>query len=195
VAAVPPASGTPTGLVTFAEGGAILAQVPLEGGVASFGTALLTAGSHTITAVYGSDQTFASSGGQVAQTVRSPSSFYTVAPCRVADTRGAPGPSGGPALAANSVRNFPVAGICEIPPSATAVAINLAVFLPDDGGDLRVYAAGLPAPLASSINFRAGVARASHAIVPLGSGGQIAVQCDMPAGETHFFFDVYGYFQ
>ncbi len=195
VAAVPPASGTPTGLVTFAEGGAILAQVPLSGGVASFDTAALTVGSHTITAVYGSDPIFASSGGQVVQVVRGASSFYTVSPCRVADTRGAPGPSGGPALAANTVRTFPVAGVCEIPPSATAVAINLAVFLPDAGGDLRVYAAGQPAPLASSINFRPGIVRASHAIFPLGSGGQIAVQCDMPSGGTDFFFDVYGYFQ
>jgi hypothetical protein len=113
----------------------------------------------------------------------------------VADTRNPDGPSGGPALAAGTVRTFPVANICGVPASATAVAINLAVFLPSNGGDLRIYPAGGAAPLASAINFRADIVRANNAIVPLGAGGQISVQCDMPSGGTHFFFDVYGYFQ
>jgi hypothetical protein len=116
-------------------------------------------------------------------------------PCRVADTRDPAGPSGGPALTANTVRTFPVANICGIPPSAKAVAINLAVFLPSDNGDLRIYPAGGPAPLASAINFRPGIVRANNAIVPLGAGGQISVQCDMASGSTNFFFDVFGYFQ
>jgi hypothetical protein len=116
----------------------------------------------------------------------------------VADTRNPDGPSGGPALLANTVRAFPVAGLCGIPPSATAVAIIMAVVTPSDVGDLRVYPAGGPAPLASAINFRAGIVRANNAIVPLGVNGEISVQCDMPigsTGSTNFFFDVYGYFQ
>ena len=121
--------------------------------------------------------------------------YFTVAPCRVADTRNAPGPSGGPALSANTNRTFPVSGLCGIPASATAVAINMAVFLPSNDGDLRVYPAGAPVPLASAINFRPGIVRANNAIVPLGAGGQLSVQCDMPSGSTHFFFDVFGYFQ
>jgi serine protease len=93
------------------------------------------------------------------------------------------------------VRTFPVSSICGIPASATAVAVNLAVFLPSDNGDLRVYPAGTTAPLASAINFRPGIVRANNAIVPLGAGGMLSVQCDMPSGATNFFFDVYGYFQ
>jgi hypothetical protein len=120
-----------------------------------------------------------------------------VAPCRLADTRNPDGPSGGPALVANTVRTFPVANLCGIPASATAVAINLAVWLPSDTGDLRLYPAGGVAPLASSINFRPGIVRANNAIIRLGAGGQISVQCDMlPGGVgTDFFFDVYGYFE
>ena len=121
--------------------------------------------------------------------------FFAVEPCRLADTRDPAGPSGGPALSANTVRTFPVASLCQIPTSARAVAINLAVFLPSNAGDLRLYPAGGTAPLASAINFRTGIVRANNAIVPLGAGGQISVQCDMPSGSTHFFFDVYGYFQ
>jgi hypothetical protein len=122
-------------------------------------------------------------------------SLFTVSPCRLADTRNPAGPSGGPALSANTIRTFPVANLCEIPLTAKAVAVNLAVFQPTNGGDLRVYPAGGPAPLASAINFRTGIVRANNAVVPLGAGGQISVQCDMPSGSTHFFFDVYGYFQ
>jgi hypothetical protein len=121
--------------------------------------------------------------------------YFTLSPCRVADTRDPDGSSGGPALVANTVRTFPVSGLCGIPPSATSVAINLAVFLPGNDGDLRVYPAGGAAPLASSINFRPSIVRANNAIIPLGAGGQISVQCDMPSGGTHFFVDVYGYFQ
>jgi len=41
--------------------------------------------------------------------------FLYGAPCRVADTREAPGPSGGPELEAGTVRTFPVANTCGIP--------------------------------------------------------------------------------
>jgi outer membrane protein assembly factor BamB len=121
--------------------------------------------------------------------------FFTVTPCRVADTRNPPGPSGGPALAANTVRAFPVSGLCGIPPSATSVAINLAVVLPGNGGFLRVYPAGVATPPTSSINFRSGDIRANNAVVALGAGGQISVQCVMSSGGTDFVFDVFGYFQ
>ncbi len=148
-------------------------------------TAKLTA---TATAPNGSTSEFSACFG--IQT-----SFFTVAPCRVADTRNPPGPSGGPALSANTVRSFPVTGICAIPSTARAVAINLAVFSPSNNGDLRVYPAGMTAPLASTINFRPGIIRANNAVVPLGAGGQVSVQCDMPSGSTNVFFDVYGYFE
>jgi hypothetical protein len=67
--------------------------------------------------------------------------------------------------------------------------------VPTNIGDLRVYPSGGPAPPTSSINFRPGVVRANNAIVTLGNQGQISVQCDMSSGETHFLFDVVGYFQ
>jgi hypothetical protein len=121
--------------------------------------------------------------------------FFAVTPCRVADTREADGPSGGPSLIAGATRSFPVAGVCGVPASATAVAINLAVYEPSEDGDLRVYPAGAAPPDASAINFRPGIVRANNAIILLDSTGQLSVQCDMRSGETHFFFDVYGYFQ
>jgi len=127
-----------------------------------------------------------------------PTGFYTLTPCRVADTRNPISAWGGPALAANSTRIFPVTGLCDVPPSATAVAINVTVVGATDQGNLRLYAAGGSAPTSSSINFSVGQTRANNAIVTLGTDGQIAVRCDMPAGSTghtDFVFDVVGYFQ
>ncbi len=121
--------------------------------------------------------------------------FYTVSPCRVIDTRNPDGPSGGPALAAGTTRTFPVAGLCGIPSAAKAVAINVAVFLPSDAGDLRLFPAGLSAPMASSVNFTSGVIRANNSVATLGSNGQVTVQCDMLSGATDFFADVYGYYR
>ena len=126
------------------------------------------------------------------------SNFFTVTPCRVADTRNSVGPSGGPALGANTIRSFPVTGICGIPSTATAIALIVTVVGETDFGDLRLYPAGSPAPISSAINFAVQKVRASNAIIALGSGGQIAVQCDMTpgsTGQTHFLFDVTGYFQ
>ena len=124
-----------------------------------------------------------------------PAGFFALNPCRVADTRNAAGPSGGPALAAGTTRTFPVANLCSIPLTAKTVAVNLTVVAPTDFGDLRVYPAGMTMPLASAINFRPGTARANSAVVSLGASGGIAVQCDMASGGTHLVIDVAGYFQ
>ncbi len=70
VASVPPGSIVPTGMVTFLEGSAVLAQIPLNtSSTASFTTSNLFAGDHTITASYYSDTTFASSSGTRLQSV------------------------------------------------------------------------------------------------------------------------------
>jgi len=69
VSAVAPATGTPTGSVTFKDGGTTLSTVILAGGQASYSTAALNSGSHTISAVYSGDSTFSSSTGSLMQTV------------------------------------------------------------------------------------------------------------------------------
>jgi hypothetical protein len=116
-------------------------------------------------------------------------------PCRIADTRNPPGPQGGPALAAGAARSFAVSGVCAVPSTAKAVAVNLTVVFPTTGGHLTVYPAGTSLPLTSSINFRAGIVRANNAILRLGAGGQITVFCGMPSGSTNFLIDVTGWFE
>ncbi|HXY39528.1 MAG TPA: hypothetical protein VEQ10_07660, partial [Vicinamibacteria bacterium] len=124
--------------------------------------------------------------------------FYTVAPCRLADTRKPDGPSGGPSLAANTTRTFSGTGICNVPSGTVAIAANITVVDETDSGDLLVYPADATAPLASTISFATAKVRANNAIVRLSAGGQFAVRCDMPpssTGQTHFILDVTGYFK
>jgi hypothetical protein len=119
--------------------------------------------------------------------------YFTLTPCRAADTRETRTP-----LAANARRTFSIAGLCGVPADATAVAANVAVVVPGDAGDLRLYPTGTATPLISTINFVAGRTRTNNAILALGAGGQVDVQCDMPAGSvgtTHLVLDVTGYFR
>jgi Calx-beta domain-containing protein len=128
----------------------------------------------------------------------SPLTFFTLTPCRLLDTRNPNGPSGGPALAANANRNFPTLGLCGIPSDAKAIAIIATTVSQTDFGDLRLYPADALLPAASTINFAVNHVRANNAIVPLGTAGQVGVQCDMPPGSTgttHFLMDVFGYFK
>jgi len=122
-------------------------------------------------------------------------SFYTVPPCRVADTRNAPGPYGGPALAAKTDRTFVIGGVCGISPTAKAVSFNFTITAPTNSGDLRVFPAGGGLPLVSTLNWSAGQTRANNAVIALGSSADLTVHPDQPAGTVHLIIDVNGYFQ
>jgi hypothetical protein len=122
--------------------------------------------------------------------------FFTVAPCRVVDTRNAVGPLGGPALAGHSDRTFALAGTCGIPSSAMSVAANLTVTQAVAPGHLTTHRAGTGTPLASTINFSAGQTRANNAIPGLSMDGTGSVTVEnAAAGPVHFILDVSGYFE
>ena len=125
-----------------------------------------------------------------------PSFFYTSSPCRVIDTRGAPGSLAGPALGAGERRTFVIAGACGIPGSALAVSVNVTVTGPAAAGFLTLAPGGQPLPLASTINFAAGDTRANNATLGLardGSGGIVVLNGS--AGTVQLILDVNGYFQ
>ncbi|MDX3853666.1 Ig-like domain repeat protein, partial [Streptomyces sp. AK02-01A] len=65
VAAVPPGSGTPTGLVSFFDGATLLGTSALVGGVATLSVSTLSVGVHSLTAVYGGDVNFGGSTSPV----------------------------------------------------------------------------------------------------------------------------------
>jgi Bacterial Ig-like domain (group 3)/Beta-propeller repeat len=73
-------TGTPTGTVTFEEGATVLGTAPLgSDGTATCSTATLAVGSHSITAAYSGDATFATSSGTTVQAVNQAESATTLA--------------------------------------------------------------------------------------------------------------------
>jgi hypothetical protein len=121
--------------------------------------------------------------------------LFALAPCRVIDTRNAAGDLGGPALNAAADRTFTLVGPCDIPPTARAVAVNIAVTAPTKAGYLQLYPAGTAPPSTSSINYSAGQTRGNNAVVTLNTSGAVTVHCVQASGTTHFILDVTGYFK
>jgi hypothetical protein len=130
-----------------------------------------------------------------------PFQYHTLTPCRLADTRNAPGPSGGPILTDQSTRNFPVQGLCGVPVGAKAVTVNVTAVGPTGGGFLTLFPAGITAPVVSSLNYAAGEpALGNGAIVPLADqavqANDLAIFARVAGGGTvHMVLDVTGYFQ
>src|SRR5262249_19693255 len=125
-----------------------------------------------------------------------PASFYSVAPCRLIDTRGPAGVLGGPALNNFTERTFPIAGHCGVPMTAKAVALTVTITQPTAQGDLRPYPAAGTIQNTSTINYRAGQTRASNSIVVLDPpAGSFTVRCSQSGGTVHFLADVTGYFE
>jgi hypothetical protein len=132
-----------------------------------------------------------------------PYQFFSVTPCRIADTRpgtGFSGLSGPPSLAAGSQRNFPVTGLCTIPSDAKAVAFNVTVVSPSKEGFIKIWPYLQALPAVSTINFVAGEpAIANGAIVPLGSDATFQISLvygtATAGGSADLILDVTGYFK
>ena len=132
-----------------------------------------------------------------------PYSFFPLTPCRVVDTRNATGPSGGPALAANTARSFPIINVnsCGVPATAKAAVVNVTAVAPGDNGNFIIYPAGTARPNTSVVNWSvADFATGNGAFLPLANQGgvDITVYPNMPpgtAGTVHLVIDVTGYFQ
>ncbi len=103
VAAIAPGAGTATGTVTFTDGAATLTTTSLTGGQATFNTAGLAVGTHSLTATYAGDGNFKSSAGSLSQTVNQ-------APTSTAVTS-----SANPSVFGQKV-SF-TATVCPLPPS------------------------------------------------------------------------------
>ena len=131
-----------------------------------------------------------------------PFQFYSVTPCRIVDTRGNPGVTGGPALSSGFTRDFPIAGQCGVPSTAKAATLNVTIVGPTADGFLSIWPQGTPMPLVSTINAAAGEpALANGAIVPLTAfpANSISVVYGTAgvagSASTNVILDVTGYFQ
>jgi alpha-tubulin suppressor-like RCC1 family protein len=118
--------------------------------------------------------------------------FVTVNPCRVADTRNANGPFGGPVITGGTPRDFVIpSSACGIPSNAAAYSVNVTVVPRGPLGFLTVFPSGQPLPVASTLNSLDGRVKANAAIVPAGSSAAISIYA---SDTTDVILDINGYF-
>ncbi|HVS05254.1 MAG TPA: fibronectin type III domain-containing protein [Candidatus Dormibacteraeota bacterium] len=113
--------------------------------------------------------------------------YHPLTPARIFDTR-----QGSGALAGGSTITVPVDGAGGVPADGVyAAVINVTVTNTTAPSYLTIYPAGIPQPLASSLNWTAGQTVPNLVEVAVGPGGQVNVF--NAAGSTDVIFDVEGY--
>jgi hypothetical protein len=118
--------------------------------------------------------------------------FVPVTPCRIIDTRLAPGPFGGPAIVGGSVRSIAIpASSCAIPGNAAAYSLNVTVVPAGTLGFLTLWPTGQPQPIVSTLNASDGRVKANAALVAAGASGSVSVYV---TNTTNVVLDINGYF-
>lgn len=108
-----------------------------------------------------------------------------VVPSRVEDRAG---------VVPGEVRTVQVSGRNGVPQGATAVILNVAAAGSQAPGNVRVWAAGTPAPPTSTLNYLSPGDRANAAIVPLSADGRLSYRSDTAStNHVRIVLDVVGY--
>jgi len=128
-----------------------------------------------------------STGGSAGQ-------FVPLVPARITDTRAGSGqPNAGLKLVPGATLNVQVTGTGGIPAGGvTAVVLNATVTDTTTAGFLTVFPTGAPLPVASNLNWTAGVTVPNRVTVPVGAGGKVSFFNGL--GSSDVIVDVNGYF-
>lgn len=121
-------------------------------------------------------------------------SFVPVSPTRILDTRPAPENVGGfvGPLTVGYTHTFQVTGVAGVPANAAAVVMNMTVDGTTAPSYLTAFPAGATRPLASNLNWAAGVTIPNLVTVKIGAAGKVSVYNAF--GNTHVIADVAGYY-
>jgi hypothetical protein len=128
-----------------------------------------------------------SSGGTAGQ-------FVPLVPARITDTRAGSGqPNAGSTLGSGITLDVQISGAGGVPASGvTAVVLNATVTDTTSAGFLTVFPKGAARPLASNLNWAAGVTVPNRVMVPVGTGGMVSFFNGL--GSADLVVDVNGYF-
>src|SRR5712691_7244051 len=120
--------------------------------------------------------------------------FTPVAPARITDTRAGSGqPNAGSTLAAGTTLPVQVTGLGGIPSTGvSAVVVNVTAVNQTSSGYFTVFPTGTAQPLASNLNWTAHMTVPNRVIVPVGTGGKVAIFNSL--GSADAIVDVNGYF-
>jgi Divergent InlB B-repeat domain len=122
--------------------------------------------------------------------------FKPLAPCRIVDTRNANGPLGGPAIAAQTSRSFPVLTspcLSGVPSTVAAYSLNVSVIPWSSLGYVTIWPSGQTQPYVSTENSLDGRVKATAAIVPAGTDVNKSVSV-WATDTTEVVLDINGYF-
>lgn len=123
---------------------------------------------------------------------QAPSAYIPVIPCRLVDTRTAPGPFGGPTFGLGTSRSFPIpSSSCGIPANASAYSLNLTAVPQGPLYYATVWPTGAPQPTTSNLNSYAGQVLANTVLVGAGTNGAVSVYV---SNVTDIILDITGYF-
>jgi hypothetical protein len=131
---------------------------------------------------------FAPSGGGNA------GQFVAVVPARITDTRTGSGQANaGMKLAPGTTLNVQVINVGPVPANGvSAVVLNVTATDTTSAGFFTVFPTGAGLPVASNLNWTAGVTVPNRVIVPVGTGGQVSFYNGL--GSADVVIDVNGYF-
>lgn len=122
---------------------------------------------------------------------RAATDFYTLAPCRMFDSRiGLP-------LQSGVTRVVSLDGACGIPANARALAVNVTAMGGTGMGSAVVFPGNYPSPGTYSVNFRAATHITSNTVLALstdGTGKYAILASVAGGGVVHVAIDVFGYF-
>ena len=116
--------------------------------------------------------------------------FFAVSPCRAYDSRIA-----NLALAPGEVRRLVLAGLCGVPATARAVAMNVTAIGLSGSGLLSVAPGSTVGASASGPGWKSAQTRAASVVVGVDAAGAVDVSCRSAAGAAHLVIDVAGYFE
>jgi hypothetical protein len=116
--------------------------------------------------------------------------LQSITPFRALDTRDGTGGRLGAIGAAGTI-DVTVRGLGGVPTTADSVVVNVTAVAPTAAGYLTVWPSLQARPLASSLNFAAGIAVPNMVIAKVGTNGKISVFNS--TGATHVVIDVLGY--
>jgi outer membrane protein assembly factor BamB len=146
-------------------------------------------GSYTVTGTYGT-----ATGQTTLHVATTGSTYFTLTPTRLLDTRSGNGLSG--VFVSHAPRSFQVTGRGGVPASAIAITGNLTVTGQTAKGYLFAGPNQVANPTSSTLNFPLGDNRADAVTVALGLDGSLSVTyvASQLTAHTHVIFDVTGYF-
>ena len=118
--------------------------------------------------------------------------YHPVAPVRLLDTRAGLG-SPAAKLGREATRALQISGRGGVPlTGVTAVVLNVTVTEPSQVSFLTAWPYGRSRPLASNLNFSAGVTVANMVVVKVGEGGRVNLYNH--SGSTHVVADLAGWY-